>query len=188
MTRRLLLALLALMLAACTPAAEPAASPSASPTVDTCERFMLAAGDAQGKGALPPVSVECLQGAEQVRLSALRGPLLVAVWASWCQPCKDEMPILQQFHDKHGERVDVLGYNFLDVTDQAIAAAANWDVGFASLEDPDGVNRTALGVTAPPTTLFIDAQGRVAYRHFGALEDEAEIIALVAEHLGVDLG
>ena len=123
-TGRLWLALAALALTACSPAAEASQSPSPSPTVDTCERFALVSSDAVGEGALPKVVVECLQGDEQVTLSTLRGPLLIAVWASWCQPCGEELPLLQRFHDKYGEQVDVLGYNFLDVTDQAIAAAA----------------------------------------------------------------
>lgn len=149
---------------------------------------MLRSADAAGEGALPVILVECLQGEEQVRLSTVRGPMLIAAWASWCQPCSDELPILQAFHDKYGEQVDVLGYNLLDVTDQAIAAAAHWGVTFASVEDPDGVFRKDLGITAPPTTLFVDEQGRVVYRHLGAIADQAELRSLVAEHLGVELG
>lgn len=188
MIRRTVLALAVLVLTACTPTAQNSQTSSPSPTIDTCERFMLRSADAMGEGALPQVFVECLQGEEQVRLSAVGGPLLIAVWASWCQPCAEELPMLQRFHDKYGDQVDVLGYNFLDVTDQAIAAAVHWGVSFASLEDPDGVFRTDLDVTAPPTTLFVDSGGQVVYRHLGALTDEAELLALVQEHLGVTLG
>lgn len=190
MNRRLLLAVAAtaLALSACAPAAQPSLSPSPSPTIETCGRFLVGSADAVGEGALPPIAVECLQGQEQVRLATLRGPLLIAVWASWCEPCSEELPLLQRFHDEYGDQVDVLGYNLLDVTGQAIAASVNWGVGFASLEDPDGVHRTDLGVTAPPTTLFVNSEGHVVYRHLGALTDETELLALIKKHLGVALG
>ena len=104
--------LLALLLSACAVAApNPSATttPSQSPTVDTCERFQFISSIASGEGALPDVLVDCLEGRDQVRLSTLRGPMIIAVWASWCQPCKEELPIVQQFYDLHRDQVDVLG-------------------------------------------------------------------------------
>lgn len=172
-----------LLLAACSNnSAAPAPSPS--PTIAECGSFT---SQAAGAGDLPAVNVECLQGEGKVRLSGLRGPMLIPVWASWCVPCSEEMPIMQAFHDAYGEKVPVLGLDLMDETSQAIAASVNWGVGLPSLEDPDGLLRADLGVTAPPTTLFIDAAGRIVHREFGAVTDLAELKRLVEQHLGVAL-
>ena len=187
--KRLATALVALLLAACgSPSAQPSASPTPTPsaTVDTCERFQYISSIASGEGALPDVLVDCLEGDEQVRLSTLRGPMVIAVWASWCQPCKEELPIVQQFYDLHHEQVDVLGYNLLDVSSQAISAAEHWGVDFASVEDPDGVFRPELDITAPPTTLFVDQGGHVVGKHLGAVTSLEELEQLVTQFLAVD--
>lgn len=175
-----------LLLAGCGASSTQAPSPSASPTIQVCDGFATAAGQTV-EGGLPDVEVECLQGEGSLNLSRLRGPMLMPVWASWCVPCSEEMPVMQQFADRHGEAVRVLGIALLDETSQAIAGSVNWGVDLPSLEDPDGVLRPDLGVTAPPTTLFIDAEGRIVHREFGAVTDIAELEELVRTHLGVQL-
>lgn len=188
MKRIVALLVIAGLLAACqTAQPQPSSSPTISPTVDLCGRFMTVSSIAMGENALPDVSVECLQGEDEVRLSTLRGPLVIAVWASWCEPCSEEMPIMQAFYEKWASRVDVLGYDLLDESTQAIAASNNWGVILASVEDPDGVYRPELSLTAPPTTLFIDQGGHIVGRHLGAVKSLAELESLVEENLGVDL-
>lgn len=188
-TRLLVLVFAGLLLSSCSAAATQSTEPqqSASPSVQDCAAFAAGGPDATGAGALPAVSVECLQGDAQLRLSSLRGPMLIAVWASWCQPCAEEMPLMQQFSTAYGDRVRVLGYALLDETSQAIAGSVNWGVTLPSVEDPDGVYRPDLGVTAPPTTLFIDAEGRIVHRKLGAMKSLAEIKQLVEQYLPVTL-
>lgn len=175
-----------LLLAGCGTENGQSPTPSSSPTIQSCDGFATAAAQSVD-GGLPDVEVECLQGEQTLNLSRLRGPMLIPVWASWCVPCSEEMPIMQQFVKLHGQRVPVLGLALLDETSQAIAGSVNWGVDLPSLEDPDGVLRPDLGVTAPPTTLFIDAEGRIVHREFGAVTDIAELEELVRTHLGVDL-
>jgi thiol-disulfide isomerase/thioredoxin len=166
----------------------PAPSTS-SPTysVADCTSIALATDASVGDAALPDADIECLSGEETINISHLRGPLVMPVWASWCEPCKNEMPILQQFYAAHHDKVAVLGVDLMDTSSQGLGAATNWGVSFPSLEDPDGAYRGHLGITAPPTTLFIDADGQVVYRHIGAVESLQQLSNFVEQYLGVAL-
>ena len=192
----LALAVVALIVTGCSTAgSQPSPSatmespplPTVTVAVETCDDFMSDGPVATGEGALPDITVDCLQGDQKVRLGAVRGPMIIAVWASWCVPCSEEMPIIQQFHDQYGDKVSVLGYALLDETSQAIAGSFNWGVTLPSLEDPDGVFRPDLSIQAPPTTLFIDENGRIVHREFGAVKDLGELLGLVDQHLGIPL-
>lgn len=174
-----LLVVLALLLSACT---SNEATPAASPTIDDCSVFEMGSTT-----NFPPIEVECLQGDEVVKLNQIKGPFIVAIWASWCMPCRDEMPYVQAFKDAYGEKVQVLGYDILDETSQAIAASVNWGVNIASVEDRDGVFRSDLGITAPPTTLFVNAEGVIVHRKFGAVSSVDELVELAELHLKVNL-
>jgi thiol-disulfide isomerase/thioredoxin len=174
-----LLIVLTLLLSACT---SNEATPSASPTIDDCSAFEMGSTT-----NFPPIEVECLQGDEVVKLNQIKGPFIVAIWASWCMPCRDEMPYVQAFKDAYGEKVQVIGYDILDETSQAIAASVNWGVNIASVEDRDGVFRSDLGITAPPTTLFVNAEGVIVHRKFGAVSSVDELVELAELHLKVNL-
>lgn len=173
----------AIALSACTNS-NSAPTPTASPAIADCSAF---AKLPVGSGELPAVEVECLQGGEVINLSQLKGPLVMPVWASWCVPCSEEMPVMQVFTDLYGDYVDVLGIALLDESTQAIAGSVNWGVTLPSLEDPDGLLRPELGITAPPTTLFIDETGAIVHREFGAVSNLGELKVLVETHLGVKL-
>lgn len=178
-----------LVLSACTSGGS--AEPTVSSTVERTECDKLASITrameiSTETNALPNISVDCLGSKEKVELAKLRGPLLIAVWASWCVPCSEEMPIMDAFRTKHADKVDVLGYALMD-SDQAVQALVNWGVGMTSVQDPDGVYRADLGISAPPTTLFVDENGSIVYRHFGALTSVEQIESLVIKHLQVTL-
>ena len=176
---RVLLVVFVLLLSACT---SNEASPSASPTIDDCSVFELGSPT-----NFPPIEVECLEGDEVIKLNQIKGPFILAIWASWCMPCRDEMPYLQAFKDAYGDKVQVIGYDILDETSQAIRASVNWGVNIASVEDPDGVFRSDLGITAPPTTLFVNADGVIVHRKFGAVSSVDELAELAELHLKVNL-
>ena len=123
-------AALALALSACAPATDSSqASGSSRPgaanvDVDTPELRDLkddagiaacAAGDdSQVEDGLPNVTLPCLGGGPDVNLATLRGPMVVNLWAVWCTPCRKELPILQKFQEKHGDRVPMLGIDYND--------------------------------------------------------------------------
>lgn len=137
------------------------------------------------KGGLPKLTLACLGGGPAVRLAALRGPLVLNVWASWCGPCADEMPHLLAAREALGPAVRFLGIDFTDKAD----AAKEWldfqGVPYPSLVDPKGGVRAAMRIPGPPVTLFVRSDGTVAETHYGAFTSTQEVLAAVATHLGV---
>jgi peroxiredoxin len=99
-------------------------------------------------------------------------PLILNFWATWCAPCREEMPFLQQVHDTHQRAgLIVLGIG-QDSADRAAAAHTYWTQSgwtFSSLLDPDGVVARQYQVLFLPSTVFINAQGLVTAIHRGPL-------------------
>ncbi|GAA4122138.1 hypothetical protein GCM10022215_27710 [Nocardioides fonticola] len=139
---------------------------------------------------LPDLTLPCFGGGQDVDLATLRGPLLVNVWSVNCGPCRTEMPILQRFHEKYGDRVGVLGIDFQDVqTEAAMKLAVRSGVTYPLVADTQGALATAdpVRLRALPTTAMVDADGRVV--HVQAVEYKSldQLVEAVRQHLGIDL-
>jgi hypothetical protein len=65
-------------------------------------------------GGLPDIALPCLGGGRDVNLAGLRGPMVVNLWASWCEPCREELPVLQEYAERARRQVRVLGVDFED--------------------------------------------------------------------------
>ena len=180
------------------PAQAGALTASANPNTPQLIAQREAAGlpDCQVPGAaepltygLPNVVLPCLGSTRSVNLSALRGrPLVVNLWAQWCEPCREEAPALAAFARRAAGKVDVLGVDYTDSSpDKAIefARAAGWD--YPHLFDAAGVLRTRMALPGIPVTLLVAADGRVAYRQTGRVESADELAGLVRQHLGVSV-
>jgi cytochrome c biogenesis protein CcmG, thiol:disulfide interchange protein DsbE len=113
-------------------------------------------------------------------------PLVLNVWASWCGPCRQEMPAFQQVYLKARDQVGFLGLDSRDVVDAARRFAAQTGVTYRLAADPDGRAATKLGVAALPTTVFISADGTLRGRHVGALT-AADLRAAISRYLGVSV-
>jgi thiol-disulfide isomerase/thioredoxin len=144
-----------------------------------------------GGGELPELTLPCLGGGTDVDLSTLRGPMVINTWASNCGPCIKEMPALQQFHQRYGDQVAVLGIDFLDTQPEAaLALAEETGATYPSLADPEGALLEQEGLrlaNGNPQFLLIDADGAVVHQQAGGLTSVDEVIALVNDHLGTTL-
>jgi thiol-disulfide isomerase/thioredoxin len=137
---------------------------------------------------LPDLVLPCLGGGPDVTLHAAGPgrPTLVNVWATWCPPCVQEVPDLVAFADAAQGRVGVVGVLTQDPARNGLEFARQYGVRYPSVVDDQGEVFRAFR-PGPPVTLFLDAEGRVVHKRSGKFTDVAEIRALVAEHLDVQV-
>jgi cytochrome c biogenesis protein CcmG/thiol:disulfide interchange protein DsbE len=136
---------------------------------------------------LPPLRLGCLGKGPAVRLSDLRGtPMLLNVWAAWCTNCAREAPLFQQLHRKAGDKLRFFGVHYKAERGFGLTSAHDFGIFYPSVHDADGDQTVReLHATAPPQTLFVTADGRVAGRRIGEITSEQQLESLVAKYLGV---
>ncbi len=124
----------------------------------------------------PNFQLQNLAG-ENISLEALRGsPVLINFWATWCGPCKIEMPYLQQIYDSQSAKGLVL--YAIDVGESGTVAGkylADNNLSLPVLLDTDRKVTTAYGITAIPTTFFIDRNGIIRQKFIGAFPNKEAI-------------
>ncbi len=128
-------------------------------------------GDADDGDAGVTVSFEMLDGTAG-SLAQYRGtPLVLNFFASWCVPCLAEMPGFEQVH----QDLDVafLGMNLQDRVEDGQRVVEQTGVTYEIARDPDGSIFASFGGIAMPTTVFIDADGRVVDLHSGEITASA---------------
>ena len=190
MRRAVLAGLLAALVAGCTSSPENPDPPRATaaetpPPFAQCPEQPDRAVPA-GSG-LPPLAFECLGGGTLDLARAPAMPTVVNLWGSWCGPCREELPLLQEFADAAGDRVLVLGVISKDGVPQASSFGVDAGVTFPSAFDGDGDLMAELGLNALPYTAFLAADGTLVHSELGPVDSVDELQGLVAEHLGVQL-
>ena len=125
---------------------------------------------------------------ERITLSELRGkPVLVNVWASWCPPCRAEMPAMEQaYRDFRSQGFQILAVNATHQDDPAKAEAFAQERGlsFPILLDEDGEVSRLYRVSSLPTSFFVDAQGLIREVVIGGPMAEALLRIRIQQLLG----
>ena len=149
--------------------------------------FSAAVSAADVSGPAPDFTLKSRDG-KNVRLSELQGQVvMINFWASWCGPCRQEMPHLENIHQEYADYgFTLLGINVDEKQEQAEKLLAQIPVSFPILFDPSSSVSKQYNVDAMPTTILIDRDGNLRHLHRAyrpGFEDmyRNEIKALVLE-------
>ena len=146
MKKRLLIVLTALLVTACS---------AASPT------------DAGSDGGLTTVDGQAFE----LLIDSSDRPMVVNFWASWCPPCRSEMPLFVSAHSALGEEVRFIGIASDDTQVGAAGFIEEFEIEFENYLDGSGEVKGLFGGAGLPMTLFVDAGGEVAETHYGIIDD-----------------
>jgi peroxiredoxin len=118
--------------------------------------------------AAPDFALKSLAGSN-LRLSELRGEVvLLNFWATWCGPCREEMPLLEQIYQHyHAVGFELLGINIDEDTGKAGSMARTLHVSFPVLFDSSKAVSQQYGVNTMPMTVLVGRDGTVRYLHQG---------------------
>lgn len=122
--------------------------------------------------ALPEFSLSELQDSNvEVQSSELVGePMLLNIWATWCNACKYEHPVLNNLA---ANGVKIIGINYKDEREKALVWLDEYADPYAvDVYDPNGDLGFDLGVTGAPETFFVDSNGRIQFRYQGPITTE----------------
>jgi len=112
---------------------------------------------------VPDRELPVLGGEGQGEIADYRGRwVLVNLWASWCPPCREEVPALERFHRRQRERLTVLGINVQDNSDDALAFLDSYGATYPQLRSVGNERSEAFGSTGVPENFLVDPRGRLA--------------------------
>jgi thiol-disulfide isomerase/thioredoxin len=135
---------------------------------------------------LPDLTLACLGEGPGVRLAGLRGtPTVLNLWASWCEPCRDELPLLADLAAAGGSSLRVLGIDVQDDPASALSLLTDAGVHYPSVRDDAAATKAPLRWTGLPMTVFVDPDGVVTFTQRGPITDPDQLRSLVSAHLGV---
>ncbi|MEA2460628.1 MAG: cytochrome c biosis protein CcmG, thiol:disulfide interchange protein DsbE [Actinomycetota bacterium] len=122
----------------------------------------------------PDFSGPLLNGSGTFGLANVEGrPFVLNFWASWCEPCKDEAPMLRRAAKAYGDEVDFVGIDIRDARSDALKFVADNELVYPHVRD-DGLKiYQDYGLTGQPETFFVDAQGIIVEHVNGPLSQDA---------------
>lgn len=128
---------------------------------------------AEKKEFAPPFTFELLDG-KTFNLSDYKGkPVLINFFASWCLPCREEMPVLEKMGQEYSQKgVIFLGIAIDDTEAKMKDFVARYGVTFPVGLDKTATIQKSFGIYGIPTTYFIDKQGVINYSHSGSVTEE----------------
>jgi peroxiredoxin len=130
---------------------------------------------------------------DSVSLDELRGrPVLLNVWATWCHPCRDEIPELQRLHERYrGRGLELVGVS-VDAAgdDDAVGAfARRYGMTYAVWRDPDEIVSATFLVVGVPATFLIDRRGVVRWKKTGPIaRGDTTLVAQIERALAEEVG
>jgi len=129
-------------------------------------------------GELPPapgatIALPKLNGKGTIALEQLRGEIVVLnFWASWCEPCRAEAPVLIKAQNELGSKGTVLGVSYKDFADESRAFEKKYGINYPTVRDDRLELAPLFGTTKLPETFVLDAKGRVVAIGRGQLDQK----------------
>ena len=121
-------------------------------------------------GPAPDFTLKSL-GGENLKLSEFRGDvILINFWASWCGPCRQEMPLLDALYQRYNPiGFTILGINVENDSEQAMKLLKEMPVSFPILFDTQNTVSKLYNLVGMPSTMIVDRDGNIRYQHFAYL-------------------
>ena len=152
--------------------------------VPSCDQIKLL--DTADKSTVMP----CLGGEVSINFHQLKGPMVINVWGSWCEGCKQEMPYFVDLYKtqafKSGQ-IQLLGVNVEESSkEDAIEYMKQSGMTWLHLEDLDGISKSIFG-PGVPVTWFINEEGENVATKIGAYTNKKQLFEQVEESFGIRL-
>ena len=136
------------------------------------------------------LEMPCLDGSSVINFHTIKGPIIINVWGSWCEGCREEMPYLVDLYATEtftSGKIKLLG---IDVDESSLDAGPNFikshSMTWPHLLDIDSKSKFVFGMGVP-VTWFIDANGEVIYKHVGSYRAKEELYQQVEKYFKVKL-
>ena len=180
MKKLLVLLIITLLISGCTAATKVNTPGFVAP----CDQIKLA--ESAEKSAVMP----CLDGSGEINFHQLKGPIVINVWGSWCEGCKQEMPYFVELYQsqlfKSGQ-IQMLGVNIEEKSkEDAIEYIQKSGMSWPNLEDTNGVSKSIFG-PGVPVTWYIDKEGKNVGTKIGAYTNKQQLFDQFEKAFGVKL-
>jgi cytochrome c biogenesis protein CcmG/thiol:disulfide interchange protein DsbE len=136
------------------------------------------------------LKMSCIDGSSEINYHAIKGPIIINVWASWCTGCKEEMPYFVDLYANpmfKSSEIKLLG---IDVDEKNADSGPNfiksYGMSWPHLEDTDGRSKLVFG-PGVPVTYFLDKSGEVIHKHIGAYRSKSQLREAVEKYFEVKL-
>ena len=137
-------------------------------TNQTSAAIILKAGS-----PLPDFKLVSLNNSEVDLNQYLGKPIIINFWATWCVPCKQEMPLFERYYQNQNGQLIILGIDNEEPADIIRPFVIENQISYPILLDNQGKIRDQFMIRGFPTSLFIDAKGIYKAEHIGLLDDES---------------
>ena len=180
MKKLLSLLITTLLISACTSPTKV----SAPGVVTSCDQIRLL--ESADKSSV----MGCLGGSGEINFHQLKGPLLINVWGSWCEGCKQEMPYFVELYQSPlfaSGQIQMLGVNVEEKSkEDAIEYIQKSGMSWPNLEDASGISKSIFG-PGVPVTWFIDKEGKNVATKIGAYTNKQQLFDQFEKAFGVKL-